>query len=467
MTMALTASPPRVGLSALEHMRERLVKDGIEYLLVQFVDIHGSAKVKMVPASCLADVTHDGAGFAGAAVWGMGQGPHSHDLMGRIDLDSYTPLPWEPGVARFAADIYVDGEPYPYCPRVNLKRVLAELAGVGYRFNVGIEPEFFLVKKLEDGSIAIADDLGIDTLSKACYDFKGFSQFLPFLRDLNDGFAALGWGNYQTDHEDANGQYEINYTYTDALNGADRHTFVKMLTSQLAKRHGVIATHMAKPFEQQTGSGAHYHFSMQELGGGANVFIGAADDPKGLGQSQLAYWFIGGVLKHARALCAISSPTVNCYKRLQVGPALTGTRSGNTWTPAFIAFGDNNRTMMLRTPAPGRFEDRTVSAAHNPYLVLAAYVSAGLDGIRNQIDPGMPFIGVNMYEQNLCDMLANGMKILPQSLYEAIEELKTDSVILGALGPIADEFIRLKEGEWREYHRTVSQWEVDRYLTLF
>lgn len=468
MTTTLTATPPVVdGESALERMRRQLDADGIEYVLVQFVDIHGSAKVKMVPVSSLADVTLDGAGFAGAAVWGMGQGPHSHDLMGRIDLNSYTKLPWEPGVARFAADIYVDGEPYPYCPRVNLKRVLGELAELGYIFNVGIEPEFFLVKRNDDGSIRVADDLGIDTLGKACYDFKGFSQFLPFLRELNDYFLELGWGNYQTDHEDANGQYEINYTYTDALNGADRHTFVKMLTSQLAKKHGVIATHMAKPFGNQTGSGAHYHFSMQDIATGKNPFVATDADPKGLGQSPLAYWFIGGVLKHARALAAISSPTVNCFKRLQIGPALTGNRSGNTWTPAFIAFGDNNRTMMLRTPAPGRFEDRTVSAAHNPYLVLAAYVAAGMDGIRNQLDPGMPYIGVNMYDLPLEQMLAQGMQILPQSLYEAVEALKQDDIICEALGPIAGEFIRLKEGEWREYHRTVSQWELDRYLTLF
>jgi glutamine synthetase len=453
--------------SALDGMRQRLEADGIQYLLVQFVDIHGSAKVKMVPASCLEDVTTAGAGFAGAAVWGMGHGPHSHDLMGRIDLDTYTRLPWEPGVARFAADIYVDGAPHPYCPRVNLKRVLAQLRDLGYIFNVGIEPEFFLVRRQADGSIVVADDDGVDTLSKACYDFKGFSQFMPFLRDLNDYFAALGWGNYQTDHEDANGQYEINYTYADALTGADRHTFTKMLTSQLGKKHGVIATHMAKPFGDLTGSGAHYHFSMKEIATGKNPFLAEGPDPKGLGQSEFAYHFIGGVLKHARALCAISSPTVNCYKRLQVGPALVGSRSGNTWTPAFITFGDNNRTMMLRTPAPGRFEDRTVSAAHNPYLTLAAYITAGLDGVNNKIDPGMPFIGTNLYEVPTEELRAKGIDILPQSQYEALEALKEDTVVQSALGPIADEFIRLKEGEWREYHRTVSQWEVERYLTLF
>ena len=466
-TSVLPLSETTNSQTTLAAMQQRLADDGIEYLLVQFVDIHGSAKVKMVPADCLEAVTTDGAGFAGAAVWGMGHGPHSHDLLGRVDLDSYTPLPWEPGVARFAADIYVDGSPHPYCPRVNLKRVLAELRAEGYIFNVGIEPEFFLVKRQADGSIAIADDAGIDTLSKACYDFKGFSQFMPFLRELNEYFAKLGWGNYQTDHEDANGQYEINYRYADALTGADRHTFSKMLTSQLGKKHGVIATHMAKPFGDQTGSGAHYHFSLKEIASGINPFLATGHDPNGLGQSAMAYHFIGGVLKHARALCAITSPTVNCFKRLQVGAAMSGNRSGNTWTPAFIAYGDNNRTLMLRCPAPGRFEDRTVSAAHNPYLALAAYITAGLDGIRNKIDPGKPFVNINMCDVPAAELFAQGINILPQSLPEAIDELKQDTLIQSALGPIAEEFIRLKEGEWREYHRTVTQWEIDRYLTLF
>jgi len=454
-------------LSALEQLKQRMVKDRIEYILVQFVDIHGSAKVKMVPADYLDDVVTGGAGFAGAAVWGMGQGPHSHDLMGRVDLASYTPLPWEPGVVRLASDIYVDGAPHPYCPRVNLKRMLAELAAMGYQFNVGIEPEFFLVKRREDGGIAVADDLGIDTLDKACYDFKGICQHFGFLRDLNDAMLTLGWGNYQTDHEDANGQYEINYKYSDALTSADRHTFIKMLTNQLARRYGLIATHMAKPFGNLTGSGAHYHFSLTEIATGKNVFAGSPDEPRGLGQSALAYHFIGGILRHARALCAITSPTVNCYKRLQIGSALVGNRSGATWTPAFITYGDNNRTQMLRCPAPGRFEDRTISAAHNPYLAIAAYIAAGIDGIRNQIDPGEPNVGRNMYELDPEALMASGMQILPQSLHEALDELKRDEVIQAALGPIAPEYIRLKEGEWRQYHRVVSQWEIDRYLTLF
>ena len=228
-------------------IRRRMEEDGIEYLLVQFVDIHGAAKVKMVPVNCFDDVIDVGAGFAGAAVWGLGQGPHSHDMLARIDLDSYTPLPWKPGVARFAADLYVDDEPHPYCARTHLKRVLQEAREEGYVFNVGLEPEHFLVVRNGDGSIAVWDPQGVDNLAKPCYDFKGMAPVLDYLRDMNDGLLKLGWGVYQSDHEDANGQFEINFQYADALTTADRYTFFKMMTSQIAQKYGAIATHMPKP----------------------------------------------------------------------------------------------------------------------------------------------------------------------------------------------------------------------------
>ena len=453
--------------TTLDELKKRMADDAIEYVLAQFVDIHGSAKVKMVPARCVDDIVTDGAGFAGGAVWGMGQGAHSHDLMGRGDPCSYTPIPWQNGFARLACDIHVDDEPHPYCPRVNLKRVMGELREEGYVFNVGMEPEFFLVRREPDGRIAIFDDQGVDVLAKPCYDFKGISQALPIVREMNQHLDGLGWGNYQTDHEDANGQYEINFDYADALTTADRYTFFKMMTSQVARKHGCIATHMAKPFSDQTGSGGHIHFHVADAETGENLFPADGDDPRGLGQSKLAYHFIGGILRHARALCAVASPTVNCYKRIQVGSALMGSRSGYTWTPAFITYGDNNRTQMLRCPGPGRFEDRTISAATNPYLTLAAYVRAGLDGIRNEIDPGEPNVGVNMYGISPDEHKARGIEILPQSLKESLGELEKDTVVREALGPICDEFIALKDTEWREYHRVVSQWEVDRYLTMF
>ena len=452
-------------MATREEVRQRMRDDKIEYLLAQFVDINGSPKVKLVPVSHFDDVIDEGAGFAGAAVLGMGQGPHSHDMLARIDLDTYSPAPWTDGLARFASDLYVDGEPHMFCSRQNLKRVLSSAKDERYVFNVGIEPEHFLVTRNDDGSVSIWDPDNVDTLAKPCYDFKGISNVVGYLRDIMDGMARVGWDVYQSDHEDANGQYEINFVYSDALITADRYTFFKMMTSQYAQRYGAIATHMAKPFADRTGSAGHIHYHLANANTGEDLFLDESD-PQGLGLSKLAYNFIGGIFDHAPALCAVASPTVNCYKRLQVGAGLTGTQSGFTWTPAFTSYGDNNRTQMIRTAGPGHLEDRTVSAACNPYLALAAYLSAGLDGVRRELDPGEPNLG-NMYELGLDEIKRRGIGLLPQSLPEALAALREDDVIQAALGVIYDEFVELKEAEWREYHRQVSQWELDRYLTMF
>ena len=452
-------------MATREEVRQRLQDDGVQYLLTQFVDINGAPKVKMVPASHLDDVIDEGAGFAGAALLGMGQGPHSHDMLARVDLDSYTPVPWKDGLARFASDLYVDDEPYMFCPRQNFKRVLSEVRDKGYEFYIGIEPEHFLVTRASDGSISVWDPNEVDTLNKPCYDFKGICNVLDYLRDMMDGMARVGWDAYQSDHEDANGQYEINFVFSDALTTADRYTFFKMMTSQFAQKHGAIATHMAKPFTDRTGSGGHIHYHLEDASTGENVFLDEGDS-RGLGLSEMAYHFIGGIIAHAPALCAVMSPTVNCYKRLQVGAALTGSRSGFLWTPAFISYGDNNRTQMIRTAGPGHLEDRTMSAACNPYLALAAYLAAGMDGVARRLDPGEPNL-TNMYELGLEEIARRGIRLLPQTLSEALGELRSDEVVQGALGVIYDEFVELKEAEWKEYHRQVSQWEIDRYLTMF
>lgn len=444
---------------------DRMKKDKIEFILTQFVDIHGAAKVKMVPVSAFDDVIDVGAGFAGGAVWGMGQSAHSHDMMARIDLDSYTPLFWKPGVARFASDLYVDDEPHPYCPRLNLKRVLKRARQKGYVFNVGVEPEHFLVVKNPDGSISPWDPHKIDTLNKPCYDFKGISPTIDYLMEITAGLNRLGWGVYQTDHEDANGQYEVNFAYTDAMTTADRHTFFKMMTSQLAQKHGAIATYMPKPFSDRTGSGAHFHYHVADAKTGKNLCTDLKDR-RGLGLSKFAYHFLGGILHHAPALCCVTSPTVNCYKRLQVAEALYGSRSGFLWTPAFITYGDNNRTQMIRIAGPGHCEDRTVSSATNPYLALAAYLAAGLDGVERKLDPGEPNLG-NLYDLGLEEIERRKIRLLPQSLRDALLELEKDEVIQEALGSIAQEFIRLKWSEWKLYHRQVTQWEIDQFLTFF
>ena len=452
-------------MTSREEIARRMQDDGIRFLLTQFVDLNGSPKAKMVPVEHFDDVLDDGAGFGGAALIGMGQGPHSHDMMARIDLDSYTPVPWEDGLARFASDLFVDGNPHPYCPRQHFKALLNDARAEGYVFNVGIEPEHFLVTRNEDGSIQVWDPNNIDSLRKPCYDFKGIANVMGYLRDMMTAMRKIGWDAYQSDHEDANGQYEINFHYSDALTTADRYTFFKMMTSQYAQRHGAIATHMAKPFTDRTGSGGHIHYHLADSESGKNLFLDE-DDRRGLGLSEMAYHFIGGIFAHAPALCCVMSPTVNCYKRLQVGPALMGSSSGFLWTPAFVSYGDNNRTQMIRTAGPGHLEDRTMSAACNPYLAFGAYLSAGLDGIRRKLDPGEPNLG-NLYELGLEEIRRRGVRILPQSLAESLAELQADAVVRDSLGVICDEFVAQKEAEWREYHRQVTPWEIERYLTLF
>jgi glutamine synthetase len=446
---------------------ERLRGDGVDYLLAQWVDIHGTPRVKGVPASALHQFLGGSAGFAGAATVGMGQGPHSHDLVGMPDFASYTPVPWETGVARVACDITVDGEAWPYCSRTALKRQIARLAAIGYEMRVGVEAEHMLVTRRPDGTVAPFDPLGVDTLEKPCYDFKALSANLGYLRELISAMEMLGWEPYASDHEDATAQFELNWKYADALTTADRYTFFKMMTNQVAAKHGAIATHMPKPFSDLTGNGSHLHFSLWR--GEEPAFVaGPEGDARGLGQSRLAYQFLGGLIAHARGLAAVIAPTVNCYKRLSIGHYLTGARSGFTWVPAFITYGDNNRTHMFRTPEAGRFECRAVSGAVNPYLGMAAIIAAGMDGIARNLDPGEPIVGRNMYEMPLEEMQAKGIRVIPQTLSEALDEFERDEVVQSAMGPdLAGEFLRVKRQEWIRYHTSVSRWETDQYLTLF
>ena len=285
----------------IDEIRSRLQEDKIDYLLAQYVDIHGTPRCKGVPASAL-DLFVDGsAGFAGAAVSGMGQGPHDHDMIAVPDLTSYTPVPWEEGVARFACDLSVDGKPWPYCPRTMLRAACERLRREGYVMMVGVEAEHFLVQRRPDGSIAPFDPDGVDSMEKPCYDFKSLSGAMGYLRTLLGCLERLGWEPYASDHEDANAQFELNWKYADAVTSADRLTFYKMMTSQVAKRFGAIATHMPKPFARLTGSGCHFHISLWDLERRKNLFLDPGDR-RGLGVSALGYQFLAGAMAHARAL---------------------------------------------------------------------------------------------------------------------------------------------------------------------
>src|SRR5580692_1313409 len=394
------------------------------YVLAQFVDIHGSAKAKAVPVEHLDMVLKEGAGFAGFAVWGLGMSPEGPDYMAIGDLSTLQDIPWMPGYARIICNGSVNGKPWPYCSRVALQKQIDRLEKRGLKMYTGIEPEFMLLRRREDGSLGPAD--ATDDLDKPCYDYKGLYRTRDVLDEMVVALRKVGIDVYQIDHEDGNGQFEINFTYTQAMQSADNFTFVKMAASEIAHKHGMIATFMPKPFSNRTGSGAHFHVS---LGSAAqkNAFHDPSDE-SGMGLSPMAYHFLAGVLTHARAFCAVAAPTVNSYKRLVVGRSL----SGSTWAPAYIAYGDNNRTACVRIPH-GRLEIRLPDSGCNPYLVSAALIAAGLDGIDNKIDPG-PAQNINLYLLSPEELAAQGIKLLPQSLHEAIDALEADAVICNGLG---------------------------------
>ncbi len=441
-----------------EQAQRFLEEHKIRYVLAQFVDIHGAAKAKAVPVEHLDMVLTDGAGFAGFALWGFGMGPEGPDYMAVGDLSTLQAIPWMPGYARLICNGVVNRKSYPYCSRVALQAQIARLKQRGLTLYTGIEPEFMLLSRRMDGSLGPADST--DDLDKPCYDYKGLSRTREVLDEIVAGLRAVGIDVYQIDHEDGNGQFEINFTYADALKSADNFTFVKMAASEIAHKHGIIATFMPKPFSDRTGSGAHFHVS---LGSAAqkNVFHDP-NDQSGMGLSRMAYHFLGGVLVHARAFCAVAAPTVNSYKRLVVGRSL----SGATWAPAYIAYGDNNRTACVRVPY-GRLEVRLPDSGCNPYLVSAALIAAGLDGIDRKIDPG-PVQNINLYELSVEELAAKGIGLLPQSLKEAVDALEQDTVVCDGLGTeLSREFIRLKRMEWTEYSRSVSEWESRRYLEFF
>lgn len=445
--------PPRFDDAAAA--RTWLRSQGVNYVLAQFVDIHGVAKAKSVPVAHLETVLTEGAGFAGFAIWGVGIEPHGPDFMAVGDLRTLTLVPWQPGLARLVCEGHVHGQAWPFDSRVMLRAQLDRLAKKGWTLNTGLEPEFSLLKRV-NGQVVPCD--ASDTLAKPCYDYKGLSRTRVFLERLSGALRASGIDVYQIDHEDANGQFEMNYTYTDALTSCDHFVFFKMAASEIANELGLICSFMPKPFAQLPGNGMHMHLSISD--GRRNLFEDPADR-RGLSLSPLAYQFLGGLLAHAPALAALCAPTVNSYKRLVVGRSLTG----STWAPAYISYGDNNRSAMVRVPK-GRLELRLPDGSCNPYLATAAVIAAGLDGIERGLDPGEPR-NVNLYdwsEEQLCEA---GIGLLPQNLDEALKALAADRVVCSALGPLAGEFLKLKRMEWIEYMRHVSDWETKTYLEFF
>jgi len=452
----------------VEDIRAEVMRRGIQFFFAQFVDMYARPSAKLVPAQNLDDLVTEGAGFAGFAAGEIGQLPSDPDIAAIPDLRSFTPVPWEPTVARFACDVTVDGEEWPYDPRTILRRQLDKARQKGYEFKMGLELEYFLIEQLEDGSIQLADPL--DTLEKPCYDLNGLTRHYEFLTTVSRFVNELGWGNYANDHEDANGQFEQNFQYADSLTSCDRAIFFRYMVHQLAEQKGqregrrLLATFMPKPFSNLTGNGCHFHMSLWD--GEQNLFLDE-NDPRGLGLSDVAYNFIGGLKKHARAYSAVTAPTVNSYKRLKLGT----TTSGATWSPVWISYGYNNRTQMLRIPGPGRIEDRTIDGSCNPYLAATAVLAAGLDGIEKGLDAG-DANSDNLYDHSIEELTGRGLSTLPRNLLEATYELEGDDVLREALGTgrnedYVDYYIRVKRDEWNRYHEQVTPWEVREYVTRF
>ena len=421
---------------------------GIKYFLISFVDLFGSLRSKLVPARAIADMQKDGAGFAGFAAW-LDMTPADSDMFSVPDPDSLIQLPWKPEVGWLAGDLAMDGKPVEASPRVALKQQIARAENLGFWMKTGVECEYFLVSA--DGS-SISDPN--DTQEKPCYDQSALMRQYDVISEICDSMIELGWGPYRNDHEDANGQFEMNWDYDDALVTADRHVFFKYMVKAITEKHGLRATFMPKPFSNLTGNGCHAHVSVWDKTGQNNLFEDSSDE---MGLSTTAYHFLGGILHNAQALTAVFNPTVNSYKRIDAQV----TTSGATWSPNAVTYGGNNRTHMVRIPDKGRFELRLMDGAANPYLLQAGVLAAGLDGVENERDPGKR-LDINMYTDG---HKIRGLRRLPANLLDAIRLFEKSKVLRSGLGDaLVDSYSKLKYQDWRNYSSAISQWERDHTL---
>ncbi|WP_425005553.1 type III glutamate--ammonia ligase [Mycolicibacterium sp. S3B2] len=444
----------------IDVVKEQLRQSGVKYAIASFVDIHGVSKGKFVPIDHLDNMLDGSELFTGAALDGLPQDVSDEELSARPDLSRWFQLPWNTEFAYFPSSLYTAGQPFTASSRDILKRQLGLAADLGYSFNLGVETEFFVLQDSAAGPTEVSDR---DTLAKAAYNVSTTLDNASWLGELVSSMNELGWDVYSFDHEDACGQFEIDFTYTDALLMADRFVFFRMMANEIARKHGHFASFMPKPFADRTGSGAHFNMSLADLDTGANLFA-TGDDPRGLGVSALGYHFIAGVLRHLPAITAVIAPTVNSYKRL----VRQGSMSGSTWAPVFVSYGNNNRTNSLRIPlAGGRVECRAADISCNPYLGAAIVLAAGLEGIRERLDPGDPRTE-NMYRYTDAQIAEMGISQLPRSLGEAIDEFRADSLSREVFGDeLYQAFIDYKTEEWESYQAHVSSWETDRYLKFF
>ncbi len=426
---------------------------GVKYFMVSFTDLFGGQRAKLVPAQAIAEMQEDGAGFAGFATY-LDMTPAHPDMLAVPDASSVIQLPWKPEVAWVAANCVMEGEDVAQAPRNVLRKLIDRAADQGLHVKTGIEAEFFLLTPQGD---QISDPF--DTAAKPCYDQQAVMRRYEVIREICDYMLELGWGPYQNDHEDANGQFEMNWEFDDALKTADKHSFFKFMAKSVAEKHGLRATFMPKPIEGLTGNGCHAHISVWDGAGNAaktNVF---ADDAMDLGLSQSGRHFLGGIMKHASALAAITNPTVNSYKRINA----PRTMSGATWAPNTVTWTSNNRTHMVRVPGPGRFELRLPDGAANPYLLQAVIIAAGLDGVSTNADPGKRY-DIDMYAEG---HKVRGAPRLPLNLLDALREFNKNKGLKSMLG---DEFsaayLKLKHQEWDAFAAHFSNWEKENTLDI-
>ncbi len=426
----------------------------IKYFLISFVDLFGVLRSKLVPAQAIGDMQKEGAGFAGFATW-LDMTPADSDMFGVPDPDSLIQLPWNKEIGWLASDLYMDGEPVKASPRIMLKEQIKKLSQKKLQMKSGVECEYFLIS--EDGH-SLADKRDIQ--SKPCYDQSALMRRYDLIKEICDCMLEMGWKPYQNDHEDANGQFEMNWDYSDSLITADRHVFFKFMVKSLAEKHGLRATFMPKPFSNLTGNGCHAHVSVWN--GKINKFL---DNKDQLGLSKLAYNFLGGIMNNTQALSAFFNPTINSYRRINAPP----TKSGATWSPSSISYTGNNRTHMIRIPDKGRFELRLMDGSANPYLLQAGIIAAGLEGINKKLNPGKP-LHCNMYEDY---KKYPKLKKLPNDVNQAINMLQNSKVLLKAFGTdVIKSYIKLKNSEIKNFkarnvfnkRKPVSQWEKDNTL---
>ncbi len=423
---------------------------GVRYFMISYTDLFGAQRAKLVPAAAIADMQTEGAGFAGFATW-LDLTPAHPDLMAIPDPEAAIQLPWKKEVAWVPARATMQGALVAQAPRNVLERLVEEAAADGLRIMTGVEPEFFL---LNAEGTAASDSL--DTAEKPCYDQQAVMRRYDVISEICDHMLELGWEPYQNDHEDAIGQFEMNWKYDDALATADKHSFFKFMVKSVAERHGFRATFMPKPFEGITGSGCHAHISGWSPDGATNAF---ADGGAELGLSAKGRAFLGGIMRHAKALAAITNPTVNSYKRINA----PRTASGATWAPNTVTWTGNNRTHMVRVPGPGRFELRLPDGAANPYLLQAVIIAAGLDGVRTSADPG---------KRSDLDMYAEGHKAkgaprLPLNLLDALREYERDRTLARMMGAdFSAAYVKLKTQEWLSYTAHFSRWERENTLDV-